>query len=152
VIAFSRKRIAAFAAPARIAPKREGVSVAKNRCIECGEPLRARATVCPECGCDQVEGQDSQRLAAGLLAIFLGMFGVHKFVLGYTGEGTAMLVSSVVSLLVGVVGGACCFFPALLLLVPLIIGIIGFVEGVVYLSQSDADFIRTYQVGRRPWF
>ena len=35
------------------------------------------------------------RLAAGLLAIFLGGLGVHKFYLGYTGAGVAMLLISI---------------------------------------------------------
>jgi hypothetical protein len=32
------------------------------------------------------------RMAAGLLGIFLGMFGAHRFYLGHTGVGFAMLV------------------------------------------------------------
>jgi hypothetical protein len=29
---------------------------------------------------------------------------------------------------------------------------IGFIEGIIYLTKSDADFIQTYQVQKRAWF
>ena len=31
-------------------------------------------------------------------------------------------------------------------------GIIGLIEGIIYLTKSDADFIQTYQVGKKEWF
>ena len=31
-------------------------------------------------------------------------------------------------------------------------GIIGFIEGIIYLTKSDEEFYNTYQVGKRPWF
>ena len=30
--------------------------------------------------------------------------------------------------------------------------IIGFIEGIIYLTKSDEDFYNMYQVGRKPWF
>jgi hypothetical protein len=33
-----------------------------------------------------------------------------------------------------------------------IAGIVGFIEGIIYLTKSDEDFYNTYQVGKRPWF
>ena len=36
----------------------------------------------------------NKKLAAGLLGIFLGSFGIHKFVLGYNNAGIIMLVVS----------------------------------------------------------
>ena len=41
-----------------------------------------------------VSGEKS-KIAAGLLAIFLGTLGVHKFYLGYTKEGLIMLLITV---------------------------------------------------------
>ena len=38
--------------------------------------------------------KDNKKLAAGLLAILLGPFGIHKFLLGYTKEGIIWLVIS----------------------------------------------------------
>jgi TM2 domain-containing membrane protein YozV len=76
--------------------------------------------------------EESKRVIAGILAILLGTFGVHKFVLGYTKEGIIQLILSVVT----------CG----------ILGIIGFIEGIVYLTKSDDEFIYTYQTNKRAWF
>ena len=70
------------------------------------------------------------RLAAGLLAIFLGGLGVHKFYLGYTGAGVAMLLISI--------------FGAVILIGPILMGLCGLIEGIIYLTKSDEDFQRTY--------
>jgi len=37
-------------------------------------------------------------MAAGLLGIFLGAFGVHNFYLGYTGKAVAQLLITILSL------------------------------------------------------
>ncbi|WP_238567166.1 hypothetical protein [Jejuia pallidilutea] len=37
-------------------------------------------------------------------------------------------------------------------LVVWVTGLIGLVEGIIYLTKSDADFYNTYQVGKKPWF
>jgi hypothetical protein len=31
-------------------------------------------------------------------------------------------------------------------------GIIPFIEGIIYLTKSDEDFIETYQVNEKQWF
>ncbi|TDS64159.1 TM2 domain-containing protein [Myroides indicus] len=76
--------------------------------------------------------QDNKKVVAGILGILLGTFGIHKFYLGYTKEGIIQLVISLVTC------GA--------------LGIIGFIEGIIYLTKSDEDFYQTYQVNKRPWF
>ena len=76
------------------------------------------------------------KILAGILAIFLGTFGVHKFVLGYTGAGLIMLLVSVLSL--GILAG--------------IMGIIGVIEGIVYLTCSDQRFYDVYLAGKKNWF
>jgi TM2 domain-containing membrane protein YozV len=81
---------------------------------------------------DMVNGRENKKVLAGLLGIFLGTFGIHKFVLGYTQEGVIQLVISVLTC------GT--------------LGIIGFIEGIIYLTKSDEEFYQTYQVGRKPWF
>lgn len=78
------------------------------------------------------------KIAAGLLAIFLGGLGIHKFYLGYSKEGIIMLVCSLVG--------------ALLIIGPFIIGIIALIEGIIYLTKSDADFDRIYVKGSKGWF
>ncbi|ATL71747.1 hypothetical protein CRH09_13255 [Nocardia terpenica] len=48
---------------------------------------------------------DKSKLAAGLLQIFLGFFGVGRFYLGYTGLGVAQLVVSILTCGVGHIWG-----------------------------------------------
>ena len=31
-------------------------------------------------------------------------------------------------------------------------GIIGIIEGVIYLTKTDEEFIQTYEVGKKEWF
>ena len=45
----------------------------------------------------------NKKLAAGLTGIFLGAFGVHKFILGYTRPAVIMLVVSLLTCGVGFV-------------------------------------------------
>ena len=78
-------------------------------------------------------------MVAGILAILLGALGIHKFFLGYQKEGIIMLI-------VGVVGMPLCGIPTA------IVGIIGIIEGVMYLTKSDEEFVTTYVSGRKPWF
>lgn len=87
---------------------------------------------------------EKSRLAAGLLAILLGSFGAHKFYLGYTVPAVLMLSVTVVSvclmfLLIG-------FF---FFWIPFVIGVI---EGILYLTKTDADFERIYVINKREWF
>ncbi|WP_411826951.1 TM2 domain-containing protein [Luteolibacter sp. AS25] len=83
--------------------------------------------------------QTDKKLIGGILAIVLGAFGVHKFYLGYQKEGIIMLI-------VGVVGLFICGFPTLA------VGIVGLVEGILYLTKTDNEFVSTYVIGRKPWF
>lgn len=78
------------------------------------------------------------KVAAGLLAIFLGSLGIHKFYLGYTSAGIIMLLVSIVGAIV-IVG-------------PLVMSVIGIIEGILYLTKSDQEFYQIYVVGDRPWF
>lgn len=71
-----------------------------------------------------------KKVVAGILAILLGGFGVHKFYLGYTKEGIIQLLLSLVC----------------------IGGIIGIIEGIIYLTKSDQEFVATYITGRKGWF
>ncbi|MFC4635238.1 NINE protein [Dokdonia ponticola] len=82
---------------------------------------------------------DNKKMLAGLLAIFLGSLGIHKFILGYQKEGIIMLV-------VGVVGWFLCGIPSML------VWAVGVIEGIIYLTKSDEEFYNTYQAGRKPWF
>jgi TM2 domain-containing membrane protein YozV len=85
------------------------------------------------------------RTVAGVLGILLGGLGVHKFYLGRTNAGIIMLVGSLV--------GACCGAILIIpLLVPMAFGVIGLVEGIIYLTKSDQEFQQTYVQQGRDWF
>ena len=99
-------------------------------CTSCGEIVNRDAEICPNCGVRQAEpatasgseSGDVDRTAAGLLAILLGGLGVHKFYMGDTAMGVLYL----------------CFSWTL------IPALIGLVEGIVYLTKSDAEFQAKY--------
>ena len=76
--------------------------------------------------------QENKKIVAGICDILIGGIGVHKFIWGYSKEGIIQIILSVVS----------CG----------LLGIIPFIEGIIYLTKSDEDFYNTYQVGKRPWF
>lgn len=56
-----------------------------NFCPSCGQPTPYGMVICQHCGVDctkyGIKGEKS-KLVAGLLAIFLGVYGVHNFYLG----------------------------------------------------------------------
>ncbi len=79
------------------------------------------------------------KMVAGLLAIFLGWIGAHKFYLGYQKEAFIMLA-------VGIVGFFCVGLGTS------IMSVIGIIEGIMYLTKSDEEFEKTYVTGRKPWF
>ena len=78
----------------------------------------------------------NKKLAAGLTGIFLGAFGVHKFILGYTKPAIIMLAVSLLTCGVG-------YF---------VFQVIGIIEGVVYLMKSNAEFETEYLDGQKDWF
>jgi TM2 domain-containing membrane protein YozV len=83
---------------------------------------------------------ENKKVIAGILAIILGPLGVHKFILGYNKEGIILLAVTLV------VGFFTCGVGVGLT------GIIGLIEGIIYLTKSDEEFYNTYQVGKKPWF
>lgn len=83
--------------------------------------------------------QKDKKLISGILGIVVGAFGVHKFYLGYTVEGVIMLVVSLAGFLL-------CGFPTMA------VAIVGLIEGILYLTKTDDEFVSTYVVGRKGWF
>lgn len=98
-----------------------------------------------------------KKLIAGLLGIVLGSLGVHKFYLGMTTPGLIMLGVNVGVWVLALLLGLVTLGVGLIVTVPLAglvsgaIGLLGLVEGILYLTKSDADFQRDYVVGRKSW-
>jgi len=87
-----------------------------------------------------------KKILAGILGIVLGGLGIHKFVLGYNQEGVILIGVYLVSIVVAMVT---CGIGAPLIFIPTVIGII---EGIIYLTKSDEEFVQTYIVNKKPWF
>jgi len=81
-----------------------------------------------------------RKVLAGSLALLVGGFGVHKFLLGYRRAGWIMLLVSLPGSLLsfGIAG--------------LVMSVIALVEGGRYLALSPEEFRRIYIEGRREWF
>ncbi len=77
-----------------------------------------------------------KKIAAGICGILLGGLGIHKFVLGYTTAGIIMLLVTVLTLGFG----------------GFVMGIIGLIEGIIYLTKTDEEFVATYVTGKKAWF
>jgi len=120
-------------------------------CTKCGAQNDDFAQNCSQCGAGlpQIGGYQpiqpppvygaidwkqqgaDKKLVAGICGIVVGGFGVHKFILGYTNEGIIQLVLGL------------CFGIG---------GIIGIIEGIIYLTKSDEEFVRTYIQNKKGWF
>ena len=88
-------------------------------CRGCGKEIHESATNCPHCGAQQGKGQsEKSKVTAGILALLLGGFGIHKFYLGAWGWGIIYIVF------------IWTWLPA----------IISLVEGIRYLTLSDNEF------------
>ena len=97
-------------------------------CRACGQVIKKEAEICPKCGVRQKgpPSSDSEggksKIVAGILAILVGGIGVHKFYLGHIGMGILYLCFSWTGI------------PSL----------IGLVEGIIYLTMTDAAFKAKY--------
>lgn len=80
-----------------------------------------------------------KKIAAGICGILLGGLGIHKFILGYKKEGIIMLLVWFLGFILFGLG-------------PVVMGIIGLIEGIIYLTKSDEDFVATYINGKKGWF
>lgn len=119
-----------------------------NKCPQCGAPISANITECPYCGeaiapaapvapvapAQPVYQQPvyqqpvnngvdpswpiKSKVAAGILAIFFGGLGIHKFYLGKVGLGILYLLF------------CWTYIPE----------VIGLIEGIIYLCSDDHNF------------
>ena len=83
-----------------------------------------------------LQDANGKKTAAGICGILLGSLGIHKFILGMNNAGLIMLLGTLLTC--GVAGAA--------------FHVIGLIEGILYLTKSDAEFYRVYIVGKKEWF
>ena len=95
-------------------------------CESCGKIVKVAAEVCPSCGVRQkiTQGKENKnKTTAGLLALFLGGVGVHKFYLGQSGMGVLYLLF--------------CW--------TLIPGVVAFIEAIVLFTMDEEKFNSKYE-------
>ena len=73
-----------------------------------------------------------KKIAAGICGILIGGLGVHRFILGDATGGIIRIVLTFVT----------CGVAA----------IIGLIEGIIYLTKSDEDFVNEYITNKKGWF
>lgn len=98
-----------------------------NFCPHCGVQTQPGSAFCTNCGIalappPYAGGAQKSKMAAGLLGIFLGAWGIHNFYLGNTGRGVLQIVLTLLTC-----GAA---------------GLWGFIEGILILCgniKTDAN-------------
>jgi len=108
-------------------------------CHYCGSIIASLAEICPRCGVRQPDqpsrggqsrGDSPNKVVACMLALFLGLFGAHRFYLGETMWGAFYLIMTI-----------CLFWT---IIVPCIFCTICVIEGIVYLTYKDSEFTEKY--------
>jgi len=79
----------------------------------------------------QIPGAE-KKLPAGICGILIGGLGVHRFLLGDTTGGLIRIAITVVT----------CGFGS----------VIGLIEGIIYLTKTDEQFVQEYIVEKKAWF
>ena len=97
-------------------------------CQNCGNETMSGAAACVNCGAALTPSVNpatqKSKIAAGVLGILLGSFGIHNFYLGFTGKAVAQLLISILSC--GTLS--------------VVSGIWGLIEGIMILTGSiNAD-------------
>lgn len=125
-------------------------------CIRCGMPNSSGAQFCSRCGASLTSSSmpftgyqspiprsmvDVNKIAASLLAIFLGWTGAHGFYTRNYTMGFIILGTSLLSLLLSILGVG--------LLMLSVLSIFTFIQGIMYLVSSDVDFYRKYVLEKR---
>ena len=78
---------------------------------------------------DSTPRPESKRVLAGVLGIVFSPFSLHRFVLGDVTGGLLRLLL--------------CFNLG---------GLLGLIEGIIYLTKTDQQFVDEYQIGKKAWF
>jgi TM2 domain-containing membrane protein YozV len=116
----------------------------KDSAKEIKDEAKSTASEFKEGWNEATKSGENKKLVAGLLGIFLGAFGVHKFILGYQKEGFILLGGTLLG-----IATSCIVIGIFIYMAT---GVIGLIEGIIYLTKSDEEFYQTYQVNKKPWF
>ncbi len=94
-------------------------------CPNCGKEIKDGGDVCLHCGkmLKSKSAGSKSKVAAGLLGIFLGAFGVHNFYLGYNGKAITQLLMTILSF--GILGAVSAIW--------------GLIEGILILTGSISE-------------
>lgn len=106
-------------------------------CQNCGAPVGFQADVCVKCGTrlatpEKTGTSTKSRLAATLLALFLGVFGAHRF---YAGK----IETAIVMLILGLIGIFTVWFFAIGLIFIIAVSIWAFVDFIFCVVGSFED-------------
>ena len=80
---------------------------------------------------DKIAGAD-KKIPAGILGILVGGLGIHRFYLDDAKGGVIRIVITLVTCGAG--------------------SLIGLIEGIIYLTKTDEEFVQTYIVEKKAWF
>lgn len=80
---------------------------------------------------EQIPGAE-KKIVAGILGILIGGLGIHRFFLGDIVGGILRIAITFVTCGAG--------------------SLIGLIEGILYLTKSDEDFVKEYIEGDKKWF
>ena len=104
-------------------------------CTSCGSQMEENSKFCQKCGSPQDDNElvnsgnskstnvtgsvnngtgSRSKIAAGLLGVFLGGWGIHNFYLGYTTKGVIQIVVTIITCGIGAIWG---FIEGILILV-----------------------------------
>ncbi len=86
-----------------------------NVCSSCGTPVNGNTTQ-PVNNPGAVNPQAKSKVAAGILGLLLGAWGIHNFYLGFTNKGIIQIVVTIFTCGIG--------------------GLWGFIEGIMILTGS----------------
>ncbi len=111
-------------------------------CQGCGKETQPNQVMCTHCGVMLGKGAagEKNKTTAGILGILLGALGIHKFYLGFSGPGIIALLISIIGgfLTMGIATG--------------VMSTISLIEGILYLTKTDAEFNELYIRGKKNWF
>jgi TM2 domain-containing membrane protein YozV len=117
----------------------------KKFCFNCGSETNAEQIICLKCGVELKNrtlsnNENKDKTIAALLAIFLGCLGIHQFYLGNN-------ISGVIRLTITLITSILTFGFSVIIL-----SIIGFIEGIIYLTKTEEEFKSIYIEGHKSWF